>query len=324
MSSSANTSTLRQILETRISQLSAEMEGLFAEARERGRRESADQLNQAVRRIRQAADLEELRAILLDTAAAFATAAAVFRVEGVAAFGERIRGVPEPAAGEFRGLEIPLASAAALSGAVESRDPIIAASTAGEVSGAMAKLAGHRPDARVSIFPVVVGERVPALVYAWGTVQGSAIELLSQVGGAVWSELDLPRVPAPAPELVQIAPALTAAVAAETPVAAAPAASAWDSLPPAEQQMHLRAQRFARVQAAEMRLREPEAVQAGRARRNLYDALQKPIDEARAAFRKSFFVPCASMVDYLHLELVHTLANDNGELLGQNYPGPLP
>jgi hypothetical protein len=29
------------------------------------------------------------------------------------------------------------------------------------------------------------------------------------------------------------------------------------------------------------------------------------------------------MVDYLHLEMVHTLANDDAELLGKDYPGPL-
>jgi hypothetical protein len=28
-------------------------------------------------------------------------------------------------------------------------------------------------------------------------------------------------------------------------------------------------------------------------------------------------------VDYLHLELVRTLANDDVELLGQDYPGPM-
>jgi hypothetical protein len=29
------------------------------------------------------------------------------------------------------------------------------------------------------------------------------------------------------------------------------------------------------------------------------------------------------MVDYLHLELVQTLANDDPDLLGNNYPGPM-
>ena len=30
-----------------------------------------------------------------------------------------------------------------------------------------------------------------------------------------------------------------------------------------------------------------------------------------------------TMVDYLHLELVRSLANDDAILLGPNYPGPL-
>jgi hypothetical protein len=29
------------------------------------------------------------------------------------------------------------------------------------------------------------------------------------------------------------------------------------------------------------------------------------------------------MVDYLHLELIRTLANDDAELLGKDYPGPM-
>ena len=29
------------------------------------------------------------------------------------------------------------------------------------------------------------------------------------------------------------------------------------------------------------------------------------------------------MVDYLHLELMRTLANDDADLLGKEYPGPM-
>jgi len=74
---------------------------------------------------------------------------------------------------------------------------------------------------------------------------------------------------------------------------------------------------------AEMRLFQADAVQAGRARRNLYDTFRRSIDAARESFRHSFFAPCPSMVDYLHLELVQTLANDDPDLLGDNYPGPM-
>jgi hypothetical protein len=72
-----------------------------------------------------------------------------------------------------------------------------------------------------------------------------------------------------------------------------------------------------------MRLRDSQAVQTGRARRDLYGALRSSIDSARAGFRESFFAECPSMVDYLHLELVRTLANDDADLLGKDYPGPL-
>jgi len=327
MSASAPQSPLRQILETRISQLSAEVEGLFAEAQERGRRESADQLNQAVRRLRQAPDIDELGGTLLDAAVVFCTGAALFFIQEDLARGERILGVAKDGQEVFRGLEIPLAAAAALAGAVESRDPVIAASTPGEVSTAMFKLAGHRPDGRVSIFPIVVREEVRALVYAWGTVQGSALELLSQVAAGVWSELSPPDPPPASPELVQIAPAMVpekeAAPVAEQASAVRASTSAWERLTPQEQQIHFRAQRFARVQVAELRLREGDTVQSARTSRNLYGALQKQIDSARETFRRSFFEPCTSMVDYLHLELVRTLANDDPELLGKNYPGPM-
>ena len=309
MDSGPSISPLRQVLEGRLSQLSLEVDGLFAESRGRARRELADQLNQAARRILQAPDLDELGATLLDTASAFASGAAWFHVTGEAARGERIRGVPEEAAEAFRALEVPLSSAAALAGAVESRDPVIAATAPREVSEELAKLLGHPPDGRVSIFPVVVRDRVPALLYAWGSVQGSAVELLTQVAAAAW--IATPEPPAPAPELVTIEPAPPRP------------ASAWDRLPPGEQRIHLRAQRFARVQAAGMRLFQADAVRAGRAGRNLYDTLRKSIDAGREAYRTLFFAPCSSMVDYLHLELVQTLTNDDPDLLGDNYPGPM-
>ena len=308
MASAVPTSPLRQILEGQLSLLSVEMERLFQEARGRARGELADQLNQAVRRIRQASTPEDLLATLLDAACGFAGGAAVFRIEGEVARGQRIRGVPEKVAQVFGDFEIPLASAAALAGAVESRDPVIAATTGPEVSGEMAGLAEHGAEDRASIFPLVVENRVPALLYAWGDVQGAALELFAQVAAAAWSE------PAAAPvELVTIA----APAADPVPAPAAPELSGE------QERMHLKAQRFARVQVAEMRLNEAAAVHSGAAQRNLYESLRPRVDAARAAMREKFFEPCPGMLDYLHLELVRTLAHDDPELLGKDYPGPL-
>ena len=298
-------SPVRQLLEDRLSSLPMEADTLFIESRERARRDFADLLNQAVRRIRMAPDAEELGATLLDAAAQFSTGAALFRVSGDIAILERIRGVPDAAA--FTMLEIPLASAAALASAIESRDPVTALTAPSEVSAELIRLLDHPATGRVFLYPVVVRSRVPALIYAWGSVQGSAIELLGQVAAAVWSAIPEPTPP---PDLVGIAPAPASA-------------SSWDGLPAEEQRIHLRAQRFARVQVAEMRLFEADAVQSGRAQRSLYEALGKSIDAAREIFRKTFFASCASMVDYLDLELTRTLANDNPDLLGKTYPGPL-
>jgi hypothetical protein len=209
---------------------------------------------------------------------------------------------------------------------VSTADPLVILATPAEISGQLMELLGHDESARIHLFPVATGESAPALIYAWGAVQAPAIELLTQVAAAVWNAIPNPELePEPeieieklttAPELISIAP-----VPAPEPVASK-SASTWEDLSPDEQQIHLRAQRFARVQVAEMRLRHAEAVQSGRTRRRIYEELREPIDTAREEFRKQFF-SCASMVDYLDLELTRTLAHEDPELLGQSYPGPL-
>lgn len=292
---SSSSLPLRQFLE----KLTAEAAALSAQTREQARDEMAVALNLSVRCLRQSATLEILAATLADTAARFAGGAIVFHISDGMAKSEKMD------------LAIPLKSAPALAGAVETRDPVTALATAGEVSAALVERLGHAADGRAHIHPIVVKDHVPAILYAWGDVQAAALELVVQVAAAAWLGL-LP--PPPVVKLMSIARA--AAPKAKPP-------NAWESLTPEEQQVHLRAQRFARVQASAMRLRESAGVQAGRSRHNLYETLRGPIDAARELFRKDFFAVCPSMVDYLHLELVRTLANDDVELLGKEYPGPL-
>jgi hypothetical protein len=296
------------MLEGQLSQLSSEVERLFEEARGRARRELADHLNQSVRRLRQAGSLDELAATVVDAAAAFAAGAAIFHIAGSTAKGGKIRGVAEDAGLAFGALDIPLASAAALAGAVESRDPVIAMTAAAEVSPEMVTLAGHAAEGRAFIFPLVVRQRVPMLLYCWGPVQGPALEMLAQVAAAVWDSLAPPE----ASPLVTIAPA-----------APAEPGSAEDTRSAKEQALHLRAHRFARVRVAEIRLHNATTVQSGRTQRNLYEALRAPIDGARETFRHLYLAPCPGMVDYFHVELVRTLAHEDPDLLGKDYPGPL-
>jgi hypothetical protein len=314
----------RALLEERFARLLNEVEPLLAErdaerdaacgaeARERGRSTAAEQLNQSVRRLRQASGFEEIAATLVDAAGAYATGVAVLRVAGGVASGQRIRGVDAEAAIRFAGLAIPLSSGAALAGAVATKDPVVAVSTADEISVEMLAIAGHGESARVCIFPVANDEEVTALLYCWGAVQPAAMELLAQVAGLC---IPVAAKPAPAGALIGIAPAASPSATASRP--------GWDKLPLEEQRIHLRAQRFARVQIAELRLHQADAVHAGRLHRDLYGVLRDSLDKARDRFGREFIAVCPSMVDYLHLELVRTLAHDNPGLLGTEYPGPL-
>jgi hypothetical protein len=293
---SPSSSSLRIILD----KFAVEAEDACERARIQACRDLAGRLNQAVRRMRQAATREGLGAIVADTAAALASGAAWFQVADGAARCESLE------------LTIPLADAAALREAVETREPVVALAAPSEVSALLAGRFSHSAESRAFLYPIVVGENVPALLYAWaetlGGAQNSALELLAQCASAAWRALEPP--PTSAPLLVSIAPA-------------AKPANPWEALSARDQQIHLRAQRYARVQVAEIRLRSAAAVQAGRTRRNLYQSLRDSIDSARAAFRKEFFARCPSMVDYLHLELTRTLANDDADLLGKEYPGPM-
>ena len=299
----------RHSLENRLSQLASEAEMLFAETRERARREFADQLNQAARQLFQAGGAEELATTLASAAAPFASTILVFRIEGDVAKSARI--------------DVPLTMAAALNAAIQTKDPVIAAATPGELSSALIDLLGHTSEDRVHVYPLGNGDDVPALLYACGAVQGPALELISQIAGSAWKAIAPKSAPPPA-DLVSIAPVqASAAAAAPAPAPVAEPASAWDRLTSEEQQIHLRAQRWARVRTAELRLRRSAAVQAGRSHRNIYETLKEPIDASREEFRKTFFAACPSMVDYLHLELLRTLAHDDADLLGKDYPGPL-
>jgi len=256
-------------------------------------------LNRAMRRLRALRNGEWSQAVN-DAASAFAARAALFTLRGESVQLEASRGrMPMDA--------VPLASAPAFQSAVETKDTVVAVRTRGEMSAPIANYFGESPEDRFHLFPVSNGSRVVALIYADGPRTGlhpDALELLANVAGAM---LERPgailesRSENPSNGLVNIAGSLDAS----------------------ERDIDLKAQRFARVLVAEMVLYQDQHVKSGRAERDLYASLQPQIDEAREAYRASFLTDHESLPDYLHQELVTTLANDDVEVLGPNYPGPL-
>jgi hypothetical protein len=297
-----------QVVEERFAELAARLAEEFDRA-EAERRAALEALLLSVRRLSQAQASGEWAAALVDGVAPHCRRCLLFTVALRSVIAEAARGLGEAASAEWAGREVRLESAPALAAAVETREVVIALCSAGEISPELAALAGETGQERAHLYPVLARGRCAALLYVDPVPEPGAqsvVELLVAVAG-----LSLGARPSSA-----------ALVAIE---AAAPAAAPdwYAALPASERDLHVRAQRFARVQAAEMRLHRSAEVRLGRARRNLYDALQGPIDAARESYRRQFLPACPSMIDYLHQELVRTLASGDADALGPSYPGPL-
>ncbi len=290
---------IERVVEDRFGELSARLgtgvEETLARERAAARRSATGEINHAARRLRQAEGGEWPRA-LVEEAAKYCARAALFRVEG-----DTLRLEPE---GD---VETPLAAAPAFAAAVETPDPVVAIFSASELSPAVAAHFGPAAGERVYLFPLAAGDRATAVLYAESGSDGvdaNALEALSTLAAAMHE-----RRPPPA-GLVTIG--------------AAPAMEpSWTNLPASEQELHRQAQRFARVRVAELRLYQSQQVKEGRAARDLYGSLGEEIRKAREEYRAGFLESAASMVDYFHVELVRTLANDDASLLGAEYPGPL-
>ncbi len=191
-------------------------------------------------------------------------------------------------AGVGDAIQVPLDRAPAFRNCIESRDTVVALRTPSELSPEIAALGAA---ARCHLVPVTAGERVIAVLYAeGGQADAAALETIAAVAGMV------------------------AARGAASEAAAATEGEEDHS------DEELRAQKFARIRVAEMMLYRHDAVLSGRESRDLYSELRKEIDSAREAYATRF----AAMEDYLHAELVRTLARGDAEALGASYPGPLP
>ena len=280
-------------------------------------RELSERVNQAARRLNQAETIEQWRSALLDGAMPFSQVAMVFRIAGKNAILETSRGV------ETSQFEVELQSAPALENAVESKDTVVAVRTSSEFSETIANLIPDTMGAKVYLFPIVVDEKVAAILYTEpgeAPLEPSALELLATVAGLA---LSLRRAAA----VENKVPAGLVTIEAAVPAPVEPAKSLVNlmaSLSREDQELHGRAQRFARVQVAEMRLYKSNLVKAGRENAALYPALRADIDLARDAYQTQFLAdPSKGMFDYLHMELVSALAISDESLLGREYPGPL-
>jgi len=257
-------------------------------SRNEGERKAADGLNQTVRRLRKAETESDIAGLLVKYSE--------YPLESLTFEGRRAR---------VGSITFALEEAPALLSVIESNDTVITLADSRELSET---LASHLDwEGKAQLVPVVVDRVVRIVLLAPGDVPTAPLELLCEVAGLRLETLAKDE----APQLVQISGAKTS-----TPK--------WEELLPAEQSAHLRAQRFAQVAVARMRVEQSAAVQEGLQQGDLYSALRSEIDGSRAEYRRQFLAgDSKTMVDYLYLELVRSLANDEDRLLGAGFPGRL-
>ena len=217
---------------------------------------------------------------------------------------------------DARDLSFDTVEAPAIVAAVETRDRVVALATPGEISSLLAGVLGvGSGEGKAYLFPIVSRHTVVAMLVASEgasvSVVTAQIELLCEAAGMRLEAAE------------QIAKGDTASKDISGTQAARVSTSTWESLTPEDQKLHMQAQRMARVRAAQIRLGHSRELQNGTAASDVYAALRQPIDVARAEFRDAFLVKSPTMVDYLHLEVLRSLASDDDRLLGAGYPGPM-
>jgi hypothetical protein len=155
---------------------------------------------------------------------------------------------------------------------------------------------------------------VKGVIFAAGDLRSTPLEFISGLAAMQMESLIAPA-PMKREDLISIDRA--------APGGGVKPRANWADLSSEDQALHLRAQRAARMRAAQMRLENSEAFQRGIDRGDIYGALREPIDRAREEFQRDYLRASPTMVDYLYIELVRGLASDNERLLGPGFPGPL-
>jgi hypothetical protein len=295
------------------------------EAGIRSRRALGEELNQMMRRLRQCCSTEEVANWVLDSAAAFGGPAALFEVMGAKLRGVRSRGFPATGAEPFEELEVSSDEAPAFAHSIQERETVVAIGAEAEVSLRIANALPLAPGEKVYLFPMVIQEKVVAILYVTEaspaltlglrdtpTVDRAALELLAGAAAGAAQILAAKESAGvhQAPELIAIQGvdmrAHVGAAASDIPRQALEARARW----------------FARTEVARMRLFRRKAVEQGRAQRNIYSALKPEIEAARRTYQQYYVEVSPGIADYLHRELV-SLAHDDANLLGPEYPGSL-
>jgi hypothetical protein len=110
-----------------------------------------------------------------------------------------------------------------------------------------------------------------------------------------------------------------APIAPTQPAAEADASGGISSLSPEDQDVHRKAQRFARLLVDEIKLYNQAKVAEGRKNKDLYDRLKEVIDKSRGTYQKRYGTTVAASGNYFQNEIVRSLAEDDLSIMGSNF-----
>jgi hypothetical protein len=123
--------------------------------------------------------------------------------------------------------------------------------------------------------------------------------------------------------VVEMEPALAAPLSlghAETVATPeAPEAPPVPSISPEDQDLHRKAQRFARLLVDEIKLYNQAKVAEGRENKDLYDRLKEVIEKSRTTYQKRYGSTVAASGNYFEHEIIRSLAEDDLSLMGANF-----
>ncbi|HXE90608.1 MAG TPA: hypothetical protein VNK82_06550 [Terriglobales bacterium] len=288
-----------------------------------------DVLNSAIATIQDVSSQSDILRTLLDGAARFAGRVALFVIRGGTATGWQGRGFANDDA--IKGTSVDPSRGLAAR-AMQDRMP--AAAAAAEFSSNFVASFGNPADGNAVVLPLVVKDKVAALLYADvgtgadGRIDPSALHVLVRSTGH-WLELLSLRktagaseaAPAEAPEAPPPPSVAAPPPPPPPPPPKEPARVEEPVMSPADQELHKKAKRKAKVLVEEIKLYNQAKVTEGRKHKDLYDRLKEDIEKSRAEYEKHFGKTAAADANYFVKELVRILADNDESALGNNFPG---
>jgi hypothetical protein len=149
----------------------------------------------------------------------------------------------------------------------------------------------------------------------------AAVATAAAVAPAAFEARPAPtEVPAAVAEAEPAAAELLPIAQPEAVVAVEPAPPAAPAISPEEQEVHRKAQRFARLLVDEIKLYNQARVSEGRKNKDLYDRLKEAIEKSRATYQKRYGNTVAGSAKYFQDEVIRSLAEDDISIMGANFP----